>query len=290
MRSGLKKIVAGVVISAVAVGAGIAVWQVFRSAPVDAAGHDTAYAPLAASATSRVVTARGRLEPKNRVIKVAGPAQPAMFVKVLSQLAVKEGDHVAAGEVIGVFDNYMVKEAAVARLQAQLVEEERQFRRFQRLYKQGVAAAEERDAQETKRDVTRAALREAEAEFELERVRAPISGKVLKIRAYPGEAVGADGVCEIGQTDEMYAVAEVYENDIGYVRVGQRATAISPALDGEARGTVEEIGWKIGKMDVLSTDPAAKTDARVVEVRIKLDDSQRVEHLTNLQVDVRIGP
>jgi len=41
---------------------------------------------------------------------------------------------------------------------------------------------------------------------------------------------------------------------------------------------------------VLDADPIAKADARVVEVRIQLDDSSLVSGLTNLQVDVEIEP
>jgi hypothetical protein len=55
-------------------------------------------------------------------------------------------------------------------------------------------------------------------------------------------------------------------------------------------GIVAQIGQKIDKNDVLNTDPAADTDARVVEVKIRLDDSKRVEGLTNLQVKVEIDP
>ena len=63
-----------------------------------------------------------------------------------------------------------------------------------------------------------------------------------------------------------------------------------PALAAALSGTVENIGMKIGKMDVLSTDPAARTDARVVEVEIRLDDPTPVVSLTNLRVEVFIGP
>lgn len=113
---------------------------------------------------------------------------------------------------------------------------------------------------------------------------------MIKIHAYPGERVTTAGVAELGKTDEMYAVAEVYESDIGGVHVGQRAAVTSPALPDELQGTVESIGWKISKMEVLDTDPAAKTDARVIKVKIRLDDSARVARLTNMQVDVRILP
>jgi HlyD family secretion protein len=91
-------------------------------------------------------------------------------------------------------------------------------------------------------------------------------------------------------TDEMLAVAEIYETDIGRVQVGQRATVSSPALADPLVGKVERIGRKIGKLDVLDADPVAKTDARVVEVEIRLDDAARVAALTNLQVEVSIEP
>ena len=96
------------------------------------------------------------------------------------------------------------------------------------------------------------------------------------------------GVLEIGRTDEMFAVAEVYETEIGRVELGQRALVSSPALASPLEGTVERIGLKVGKLDVLGTDPVAKTDARVVEVDIRLDDGARVSHLTNLQVEVSL--
>ena len=49
-------------------------------------------------------------------------------------------------------------------------------------------------------------------------------------------------------------------------------------------------GLKVGKKDVLSTDPVADADARVVEVDIRLDDAEPAAALTNLRVDVTIEP
>ena len=40
----------------------------------------------------------------------------------------------------------------------------------------------------------------------------------------------------------------------------------------------------------IGSDPAAKTDARVVEVEIRLDDGTAVRGLTNLQVEVEFEP
>ena len=51
---------------------------------------------------------------------------------------------------------------------------------------------------------------------------------------------------------------------------------------------VERIGRKVEKLDAIDADPVARTDARVVEVHIRLDDSARGAELSNLQVDVAI--
>jgi HlyD family secretion protein len=40
----------------------------------------------------------------------------------------------------------------------------------------------------------------------------------------------------------------------------------------------------------MDTDPVARTDARVVEVRVRLDDAARAAALSNLQVEVAIEP
>lgn len=132
-------------------------------------------------------------------------------------------------------------------------------------------------------------LDKAKADLLLSQVRAPIAGQVLKVHAKAGEAVSnTSGVIELGNTKQMYAVAEIYETDIAKVKVGQKATITSEVIDGEISGKVEHIGLRIAKNDVLGTDPAAKTDVRVIEVKIKLDNSAKVSSLTNLQVKVKI--
>ena len=61
-------------------------------------------------------------------------------------------------------------------------------------------------------------------------------------------------------------------------------------LDAALAGTVEVIRPKVEKQDELGTDPAARKDARIVEVAILLDEPGPVAGLTNLQVDVVIQP
>lgn len=142
-------------------------------------------------------------------------------------------------------------------------------------------------------DSATAAVKQAEAELKLTEVRAPITGEIIEIHTYPGETISSDGIAELGRTDQMLVVAEVLEEDIGKVRLGQRAniTSENAAFSGKIQGTVTEIGRQIGKQDVLDSDPAADVDARVVEVKIGLppEDSQRVSGLTYANVIVEIN-
>jgi HlyD family secretion protein len=132
-------------------------------------------------------------------------------------------------------------------------------------------------------------VKKAEVDLDLAQVRAPIDGQVLKINSKTGEVVSqTNGVMDLGNTSQMYVVAEIYETDIGKIKVGQTATIESEAFEGLITGKVDRIGLRIAKNDVLGTDPAAKTDVRVIEVKIKLDDSKKVSGLTNLQVRVKI--
>ncbi|MBD2253777.1 ABC exporter membrane fusion protein [Nostoc parmelioides] len=137
----------------------------------------------------------------------------------------------------------------------------------------------------------KAAVQEAQANLDLTYVRSPKAGQILKTHTLAGEVVSDKGIVEIGQTNQMYVVAEVYEVDINRVKVGQRATVTQLNLPGELTGTVEDIGLLIAKKDVLNTDPAADIDARVVEVKIRLnpESSQRVTGLTNSKVKVAIA-
>ena len=146
-----------------------------------------------------------------------------------------------------------------------------------------VAQAEVRQAQ--------AAVRTAQAELDRAYIKSPQGAKVIKILTRPGEVVKSDeGIVRIGQIEQMYAVAEVYESDITKVQLGQQATVTSSTISGKLTGTVERIGLEVERQEVVNTDPTANIDAKVVEVKVKLDEesSRRVAGLTNLLVNVRI--
>jgi HlyD family secretion protein len=136
-------------------------------------------------------------------------------------------------------------------------------------------------------------LKQQEKELELSTIKAPVAGQILKIHANPGEAINTEtGIAEIGQTAQMMVVAEVYESDITKVKIGQEVemTSESGAFDTPLKGKVREIGWQVGKKDVLDSDPAADVDVRIIEVKIQLDSasSRIVSNLTYGKVIVKI--
>jgi HlyD family secretion protein len=270
-------------VAGIAALAGGGYWAVLR----DAGAPQPAVAKAQGAVAQNGVTALGRLEPKDGVIRVAGPSHPTV---VIGQLFIDDGDPVKAGQTIAILDSYESTKATVEQLEAELKNAEAEWRRNQMLLGDGFVSKSEYEARQTKMEALRAKLQRARAELDLAVVRSPIDGQVLEVHARQGERVGPDGIAELGQTDRMYAVAEVYETDITKVKVGQRATISSPALRQPVQGTVDRVGLKVGKKDVLSVDPAAKTDARVVEVEILLDDATQVGGLTNLEVDVLIAP
>ena len=136
-----------------------------------------------------------------------------------------------------------------------------------------------------------AQINRIKAELEDLYVRVPVAGQILKINTRVGEQVNtSQGIVELGRTNQMYAVAEVYETDVGKLHVGQRATVVSEhgGFKGSIQGTIDHIGLQIKKQDVLESDPAADKDARVVEVKVRVrpQDSPKIAGLTNLQVRI----
>jgi HlyD family secretion protein len=121
-------------------------------------------------------------------------------------------------------------------------------------------------------------------------VRSPISGQILKINTRPGEIVSATGIADLGRTQQMYVVAEIYETNIKKVRLGQSAVITSDALPKELHGIVTDIGLQVGKQNIFN-NLQADTDNKIVEVKIRInnmEDHKKITALTNLQVQVRI--
>ncbi|MUG95744.1 biotin/lipoyl-binding protein [Scytonema sp. UIC 10036] len=135
-----------------------------------------------------------------------------------------------------------------------------------------------------------AAVKRAEANLKQAFVRSPQDGQVLKIHSRPGEVVSNEGIAEMGQTSQMYAVVEVYQSDIKKVRTGKKVRLTSESMPDELQGIVERVGWQVQRQNVVNSDPTSNIDARVVEVHVRLDEtsSRKAAQFSNLQVTAMI--
>lgn len=235
------------------------------------------------------------------------------------RLAERSLERVLAGAKSG---DIAAQEAMIERTRARVVLAEKQVARARRLLKENALAADELDTREAELEVqqkelhhheaalvalrevravdvayaeadvsrARAALQRAEADLEVAIIRSPVAGRVLRIHTQVGERLSSDGLLNLGDTSSMDVVAEVHESDILKVRKQQPVEITLRNLDRCLHGHVIEIGQEIGRKDVLSNDPVDDTDARVVEVRIRLvpDDGALVAGLSFAKVEVRI--
>ncbi len=285
-------------------------------------------------------TKAAALEKANRQVEIA-QTQLAQVEAGAKQGEIKAQQATIEQNAVQRQTDLAAKDAAIARLQAEVDNATLEYRRYASLLSQGAVSASLRDSKQLTLETTKkqldeakanrqqsaetlakqgqvaestlekiaevrpvdvqvaqaqvrsamAEVQQAQADLALAVIRAPRAGQILKIYTWEGEVVGNNGIAELGQTDRMVAVAEVYESDIKTIKKGQRAIVTSSAFDGEAQGTVDEIGLQIRKKDVLDTDPTAKTDARVIEVKVLLDpvSSRQVAGLTNLEVTVQIA-
>ncbi|NEP18422.1 MAG: HlyD family efflux transporter periplasmic adaptor subunit [Leptolyngbya sp. SIO4C1] len=153
------------------------------------------------------------------------------------------------------------------------------------------------DVQVAQAELERAkiAVEQRQADLADTQVRVPVAGQILRINTRVGERVNTqEGIVELGNTQQMVAIAEIYETDVAQVAVGQPATLTSEygGFEGSIRGTVEHIGLQVGTRSLSegSTNPTTDENQRVVEVRIQIhpDDSPKVASLTNMQVRVEI--
>ena len=261
-----------------------------------------------APARPEAVAALGRLEPAGDIRVLAAPISGMGATPRITALEVVEGQRVLPGQLLARFDTAPTQlaqrdllRARIANLRRRLDVESRELARYRQLTKVGAIAADELDRREQDHLLLQGQLQEAQAELVKEEVdldntelRSPMAGTVLRINARVGERPGDKGILELGASDRMEAVVEVYESDIARVKPGMavQLTSENGGFTGTLAGRVSRISPQVRQRQVLSTDPTGDADARIVEVRVQLDpaDAQRVRQLTGLKVIARLAP
>jgi len=151
--------------------------------------------------------------------------------------------------------------------------------------------------EEDKREAA-AAVAEAAAELEEARavlaqteLHAPEAGTILRRSVEPGEQVillPPTVVVSLADLDHLQLRAEVDEADIAVVALGQRGYATAETF-GERRvpGHVERVMKELGRKRLVTDDPRARVDTRVLEVLFVPDAPQPALPL-GLRMDVHL--
>jgi cobalt-zinc-cadmium efflux system membrane fusion protein len=230
----------------------------------------------------RVLGAGGRISfDDQRVTHVFSPVNGRV-----RQLVAQPGQRVGKGDPLAIIDSPDVGSAIsdYAKAQAALGAAEREHQRQKELFAAHAAAERELEgaeanARQARAELERAAekarlltggkLSDVTQEFVL---RSPIAGEVISRAANPGVEVqgqysGGTAVelFTVGELDRVWTMADVFEADLGRVRVGAPVTVEVIAFPGRRFG---------GRVDWISgaVDPATRT----AKVRCAVDNSDRL--------------
>lgn len=254
------------------------------------------------------VAALGRLEPAGDVRKLAAPSGGFGGTPRVAELTVADGEAVNKGQVLAVFENrpklladLAGVEARLQTLKIKITMQKREVGRYRQAAAAGASALvllEEKQDElirlEGERLEALSERRSLEVDLAKSELKSPVDGVVLRVHSRVGERPGPDGVIEVGASQEMEALIEVYESDINRVRIGQnvRLTSENGGFNGTLKGSVIRISPQVRQRRVLSTDPTGDADARVVEVRVRLtpESASRVSRLAGMKVIARFQP
>jgi HlyD family secretion protein len=265
-----------------------------------------------ARAPAFVASAKGRVDVEGGVIRLAAQREG-----VIERVLVEEGDVVRAGQVLAVLVDEQARrgaelaraEAAQARaglgpVQARMESARREVDRLEPLAADDTVPRLELDQardqlrqHEADRVALDAAVQVAEArlqvalhEIEQRIVRAPLSGKVVRRQARPGDGVSVSTVTPLflfAPDGPRIVRAEVEERWLAKVAVGQSADIVLEADDNvRLSGRVLRVGQVLGQR-LAGDDPNERQDQRVVECVLSLEGS---ELLIGQRVIVRFRP
>ncbi|MFZ5718832.1 MAG: efflux RND transporter periplasmic adaptor subunit [Pseudomonadota bacterium] len=171
------------------------------------------------------LAASGDLVPREEAA-VAPEVSGYRVTRVLADV----GDYVRAGQTLAVIDPSLL-DAQVAQAQAQAAQAEDQARRVADLDGAGVLSQEQIVQRRLQADVARANLRALTTQRRKLAVSAPVSGVILEKNVRPGDLSAGGGTpwFRMARDGQVELSADVAEDDLTRIRVGQSATVTLPS-------------------------------------------------------------
>jgi membrane fusion protein, multidrug efflux system len=228
---------------------------------------------------STVEVVRGESAEAVYATGVVEPRHWAMVTSLIRERIVEEcdceGQSVAAGAVLARVHDQEAQ-AALVELQERLQLAEQEYRRLQAMAAQQAAAAQEVDRARTEVTRLHALVGAQRVRIDNHVLRSPMDGVVLRREARVGEiAEPGAALFWVGQPRPLVIIAEVNEEDIPRVAVGQRALIRSDAFaDCDFESVVDNI--------TLQGDPVTRT----YRVRLRLPDDTPL--MIGMSVDVNV--
>lgn len=218
MNKRIKIAVTAVVIATCAFG-GYHYYQT-KQAETKAAAMETAQ--VTRMNLKSTVSATGTIKPVNSV-----EVSPKITARI-SEVLVKENDHVTAGQTVALLDG---KDYEAQRDQAQfrVTNTLREYNRAKELYAVGADTKQALDNAEFNYDTAISQLNEAESDVAETVITAPMDGTVVgEPKSVGTMAVQGNNnptvIMYIADTSQKQILAKVDETDIGQIQVGQEAT------------------------------------------------------------------
>ena len=234
------------------------------------------------------VAALGQLVPMGEVRRLASPiSQFGSFPRV-EEILVKEGDYVKEGSILAIFEsqkklktNLLKKQKLLDINQKEISLKKDQIKRYRSATEENaysiVLLTQKEDELlklEKQKIINIYEKKDIEIDLFNSKLRSPIDGYILSINTRAGERSNSDGILEIGASQKMQALIEVYESDIDRVFLDQNVELISEngGFEETLIGKVIRINPQVKQRKVLSTDPTGDADARIIKVLVGLDD------------------
>ncbi len=206
-----------------------------------------------------VATAIATQAPVSEAIYGTGTVEPARWAKVvplqrrrLVDLCLCEGQQVKAGQSLGRMDD-AEERSALNELQISYQQAQRDLDRAEKDRTKNDLAQKEYEQRWTQVEETKSRMAAQQVRIDQLVLRAPLDGMVLRRDGEVGEIAGpTDVLFWVGPPLPMHVVAEVNEEEINRLAVGQKAFLRSEAFPGQAlRASVSQITPK--------GDPTRKT-------------------------------